>query len=144
MKSRLFFHSLMILVVLFLGNILGAGQTSGDNPPDLEVVKWEWQDIGLSIMTDVTLWVKHTGSKTITAVNYSVYYIDSIRDNRVIDKLTLRTDDKPIKPGKEKTFRKVFDCCHHPSNIKAKLVITRVEYDDGTYWEIEKLTNSKP
>lgn len=137
---RLFFWSLILLLILSNG-ATASTQTSRVASADLEVVKWQWEDIELSSKTDVTLVVKNTGGKIITAVNYSVYYIDTIRDDRIVDKLTLRTYDKPIKPGQTRKFRKVFDCCHHPSNIGARLVITRVEFNDGTYWEIEKPKN---
>jgi archaellum component FlaG (FlaF/FlaG flagellin family) len=139
--SRLSFCSLILLPILLTGETTASIQTGRSNTADLEVVKWQWRNIDLSSKTDVTLVVKNTGGKIITAVNYSVYYIDSIRDDRIVDKLTLRTDDKPIKPGQTRKFRKVFDCCHHSSNIGARLVITRVEFNNGTYWEIEKSKN---
>jgi hypothetical protein len=73
--------------------------------------------------------VRNVSPKTITAVTYSLEVLDTIRGDRVKDRLTFTTDDKPIKPGETRTFRKRFD--YWTDNAAGRLRIVHVTYEDG-------------
>src|SRR5215212_6104712 len=60
-----------------------------------------------------TIHVKNTGSKTIAAVNWDFFLIDSVRD-RLYDHLKFRTDNKKIKPGEIKKLIKTFEYRYDP------------------------------
>lgn len=83
---------------------------------------------------DFTIYVKNTGKKAITAINWDYVLVDSVRGNKLYDHLQFRTDDKKIKPGETKRLRKHIENYYIRDHIGALVEITRVEYEDGSVW----------
>lgn len=110
--------------------------------PDIAVVKAECYAVGMAVnWSNFSIKVKNIGTRTITAINWEWHIYDSIRDNYQIDHLKFRTDDKKVKPGETKKFSKDVrdnDYGGFPDNIKAEVSITRIEFSDGSIWELKR------
>src|SRR4051794_22707822 len=52
--------------------------------------------------------VKNTGTKTITAIRWEFFLVDTVRGDAVYDHFKFFTDDKKIQPGETKRLTKRF------------------------------------
>jgi hypothetical protein len=142
MKTGLATKLVAALLFLTMSVLAQAPESMLDqNAPDMVVTKISWRGAtgsGFKPGAAFSIEVKNRSGKTVTAVNWDFYLIDKIRRNQVFDRLSFRTDDKKIEPGKTVRLTKRPDYLNSNTlsdNLSAVPQIMRVEYSDGTFWQ---------
>ncbi|MBI3654445.1 MAG: hypothetical protein HY231_25735 [Acidobacteria bacterium] len=128
----------MFSLLLICGLLLQGGEVQ---PTDVQVVKYGFRYSTYGTVDNRASFVanfKNLGKRTVTAINWQFVFFDSIRGDRVVDVISFRTDDKPIKAGSQRGYGKRIDYGALPNHIKGYAIIDRVEYADGSFWQRPK------
>jgi hypothetical protein len=125
------------LLIAFAAITVSAQKKSYDLTPDVQVVEISFRDpeyTRFDSRAPFSIDVKNIGNKVIRAVNWDFILIDSIRGDREYDRFRFRTDDKKIRPGEKKRLTKRIDYHQIPNYIRARAMIMRLEFEDGSFW----------